>query len=222
MSECCDSTPCAPASGPGRWHRRALLLAWLTVGYNLVEGGVSIAFGLADDSVALWGFGLDSLVEVASALVILWRLRGDLQARAPERERRATLLIGMLFVLLSAVVMAGSLAQLIQRHHPATTLPGLVISVLSLSFMVFLWRAKLRAARALDSAALASDAACSLACLQLSTVLFAGSLLFWAWPALAWVDAAAGMGLALLVAREGIQGIRAASHPDFSGGCGCH
>jgi len=221
MSDACAEN-CCNSSAKGRWQRRALVLAGITVGYNLLEGGVSIAFGLADDSVALWGFGLDSLVEVASALVVLWRLRGDLQARAAERERRATLAIGGLFLILAAIVTWGSLAQLIHRHHPATTLPGMVIAGLSLSFMVFLWRSKLRVARALDSAALASDAACSLACIQLSAVLFAGSLLFWAVPSLGWVDGVAGLGLALLIAREGLQGIHAARQPDFSGGCGCH
>lgn len=221
MSDACSES-CCSSSANTRWHRRALALAWITVGYNLVEGGVSIAFGVADDSVALWGFGLDSLVEVASALVVLWRLRGDLLAKATERERHATLTIGGLFLLLAATVAWGSLTQLIQRHHPDTTLPGMVIAALSLSFMVFLWRAKLRVSRELDSAALASDAACSLACIQLSAVLFVGSLLYWARPALGWVDAAAGLGLALLIAREGIQGIRAARRPDFSGGCGCH
>lgn len=221
MSDDCHDACCASSSEKNKWRRRALLLAWITVAYNLVEGGVSIAFGVGDDSVALWGFGLDSLVEVASALVVLWRLR-DLQARATERERHATLAIGGLFLLLAAIVTWGSITQLYQRHHPSTTLPGLIISVLSLSFMVFLWRSKLRVARALDSSALASDAACSLACIQLSAVLFVGSLLFWAMPSLGWVDAVAGLGLALLIAREGLEGIRAALHPDFNGGCGCH
>jgi divalent metal cation (Fe/Co/Zn/Cd) transporter len=211
---------CSPAIDP-RWHRRALLLAWLTVAYNLIEGGVSIAFGVAEDSVALWGFGFDSLVEVASALVVLWRLR-DLRGRATERERRATLLIGGLFLVLGAAIAWSSGWQLFHHEHPGTTLPGLVISALSLSFMVFLWRAKLGVAKALDSSALASDAACSLACIQLSTVLFVGSLIYWAAPALWWVDATAGLALTLLIVREGIEGIRAARRPDFSGGCGCH
>lgn len=205
-----------------RWRSRALLLAWLTVAYNLLEGGASIAFGVAEESVALWGFGLDSLVEVGSALVVLWRLRGDLQARATERERRATLAIGSLFLVLALCVAAGSLHQLLAREHPATTLPGLVIALLSLSFMVFLWRAKLRAARALDSAALRSDAACSLACIQLSGVLMAGSLVYLAFPALWWADAGAALLLAGLIAREGLEGIRAARRPGFTGGCGCH
>ncbi len=221
MTQACSS-PTSDPQPTASWRQRALLLAWLTVGYNLLEGGVSIAFGVAEESVALWGFGLDSLVEVGSALVVLWRLRGDLQARATERERRATRVIGALFLLLAASVTAGSVHQLAAREHPDTTLPGLVIAALSLSFMVFLWRAKLRTARALDSATLRSDAACSLACIQLSAVLFLGSLLFLAVPALWWADAVAGLALAGLIAREGWEGIRAARHPDFTGGCGCH
>lgn len=221
MSQACSQSPPDPSS-VNHWRSRALLLAWLTVGYNLLEGGISIAFGVAEESVALWGFGLDSLVEVGSALVVLWRLRGDLQARATERERRATLLIGGLFLVLALSVAGGSLHQLLAREHPDTTLPGVVIAALSLSFMVFLWRAKLRAARALDSAALRSDAACSLACIQLSGVLMAGSVVFMVFPALWWADAAAGLLLACLIAREGLEGIRAARRPDFTGGCGCH
>ena len=107
------------------------------------------------------------------------------------------------------------------RHHPPTTVPGLVISALSLACMVFLWRAKRQAAQALDSATLEADAACSLACIQLSTVLFAGSLLFLLLPGLWWVDAAAALGLALLIGREGLGMVRAARSAAFTGGCGC-
>jgi divalent metal cation (Fe/Co/Zn/Cd) transporter len=87
--------------------------------------------------------------------------------------------------------------------------------------MAYLWRAKLGAARALDSAALAADAACSRACIQLSVVLFAGSLLFLLFPALWWVDGAAALGLALLIGKEGLGMIRAARSRGFTGGCGC-
>lgn len=200
------------------WRRRALWLSGLTIAYNLAEGLVSMAFGWTDDSVALFGFGADSFIEVASALLVLWKLldHGDL-----ERERKATRSIGWLFVLLTAGVAAGALLQLITRRHPPTTVPGLVISALSLSFMGFLWRAKLQAAKALDSAALEADAACSRACIQLSLVLFAGSLVFLLLPALWWVDAVAALGLALLIGKEGLGMIRAARSAAFTGGCGC-
>ncbi|WP_243288120.1 cation transporter [Geothrix terrae] len=204
-------------SGPD-WRRRALWLAGFTIAYNLVEGLVSMAFGWADDSVALFGFGADSFIEVASALLVLWKLldHGNL-----ERERKATLGIGRLFLFLAAGIAGGAVLQLTARAHPPTTVPGLVISALSLAFMVFLWRAKLRAAQALDSATVAADAACSLACIQLSVVLFAGSLLFLIAPALWWVDAAAALGLAFLIGKEGLGMTRAAKSSCFTGGCGC-
>jgi hypothetical protein len=201
-----------------QWRRRALWLSALTIAYNLVEGLVSMAFGWADDSIALFGFGADSFIEVASALLVFWKLldHGDL-----ARERKATLGIGGLFLALAAGIAGGALLQLAARRHPPTTLPGLIISALSLAFMVFLWRAKRAAARALDSATLEADAACSLACIQLSTVLFAGSLLFLITPALWWVDAAAALALAALIGREGLAMVRAARSAAFTGGCGC-
>jgi len=203
---------------PGDWRRRALWLSCLTIAYNLLEGLVSVAFGWADDSVALFGFGADSFIEVASALLVLWKLldHGNL-----ARERTATQRIGWLFLGLALGIAGGALLQLAAQRHPPTTLPGLIIAMLSLSFMAFLWRAKRKAARALDSATLEADAACSLACIQLSAVLFAGSLLFLLAPDLWWVDAAAAFGLALLIGKEGLGMIRAARSAAFTGGCGC-
>jgi divalent metal cation (Fe/Co/Zn/Cd) transporter len=201
-----------------QWRRRALVLAGLTIAFNLAEGLVSMAFGWADDSIALFGFGADSFIEVASAFLVLWKLldHGNLQ-----RERKATLGMGWLFLGLAGGIAGGALLQITAHRHPPTTVPGLVISVLSLSFMAFLWRAKLGAAKALDSAALEADATCSLACIQLSGVLFVGSLLYLLVPALWWLDAAAALGLTLLIGKEGVAMIRAARSEAFTGGCGC-
>jgi len=204
------------------WIRYAKLLAGFTILYNLVEGLVAMGFGLSDDSVALFGFGADSFIEVFSALLVLWRLRGGDGREALARERKATKGIGTLFLTLAAGIAGGSLLQLAGRRHPETTLPGLVIAALSLGFMVFLWQMKRAAAAALDSRALEGDAACSLACVQLSAILFAGSLLFLLRPALWWVDAAAALALALFIAREGWTMRQAAAREDFDGGCGCH
>jgi divalent metal cation (Fe/Co/Zn/Cd) transporter len=203
---------------PVQWRHRALWLSGLTIAYNLAEGIVSMAFGWVDDSIALFGFGADSFIEVASALLVLWKLldHGNL-----ARERKATKGIGWLFLFLAAGIAGGAILQLVTQRHPPTTVPGLVISILSLSFMVFLWRAKLHTAKGLDSSTVAADAACSLACIQLSMVLFAGSLLFLLAPSLWWVDAAAALGLALLIGREGFNMIRAARSEGFTGGCGC-
>ncbi len=214
----------APRVDVALWLRRAQLLAWLTIGYNLVEGLVAMGFGVAEESVALFGFGFDSFVEVASAVLVLWRLRGESgQAKGIplERERRATLTIGGLFLLLAVSTAAVSALQLWSRSHPTTTLPGLIIAVLSLSFMFFLWSAKKRTAAVLGSATLESDAACSLACIQLSSVLLVGSLLFAIAPGLWWADAVAALLLSVLIGREGWQTVRHARSETFTGGCGC-
>lgn len=208
-----------------RWRAYARFLAVFTVVYNLVEGLVSMGFGWADDSIALFGFGADSFIEVGSALIVLWRVAKDESGCAATRlkkERRATLAIGVLFLLLALGTALGASLQLKAGSHPDTTLPGLVVSILSLLFMIWLWRSKLHAARALDSRSLEGDAACSLVCLQLSSVLFLGSLLFAFRPSLWWADAVAALILAVLIVREGAGAIRAALRPDFSGGCGCH
>lgn len=203
---------------------RAILLSWFTIAYNLIEGVVSIHFGVSDDSMALAGFGADSFIEVFSAMLVLWRFRSEEGVGAGlsiDRERRATLGIGGLFVLLALVTAAGASAQLRKGGHPSTTMPGLVISAASLGFMFFLWSAKTRVAKQLDSCTVLKDADCSLACIKLSVVLFAGSLLFLTIPALWWSDAAAAIVLALFIAWEGIGTIRAALKPGFAGGCGC-
>lgn len=208
-----------------RWQTYARFLAIFTVVYNLAEGLVSMGFGWADASMALFGFGADSFIEVGSALIVLWRLTGSEGGCAATRlrkERRATLGIGILFVLLALGTALGAALQLRAHHHPDTTLPGLIVSALSLLFMIWLWRSKLHAARILDSRSLEGDAACSLVCIQLSVVLFLGSLLFVLLPSLWWADAVAALILAGFIAREGIEAIRATLRPDFSGGCGCH
>jgi divalent metal cation (Fe/Co/Zn/Cd) transporter len=211
------------ALAPVDWTSRALWLARATVAWNVVEGLVAMGLGVAEESVALFGFGVDSWVEVASASVVLWKLtrRPGCATAARERERRATRWISALFLVLAAGTAIGATLQLAAGGHPESSVPSLVVSVASLSFMVFLWRAKLAAATALDSRTLAMDAACSRACIALSAVLLAGSLVFALFPALWWADAAAALGLAALIGREGWEGWRAAKKADFSGGCGC-
>lgn len=204
------------------WSARARTLAVATMLYNALEGVVSMGFGISEESVALLGFGVDSWVEVGSAAIVYWKLtRTGCASTARERERVATRWIGRLFLVLALGTAAGAALQIASGGHPESTLPGVVISLLSLSFMVFLWRAKLRVAEALNSRTLAMDAACSRACIQLSAVLLAGSAVYALAPALWWADAAAALVLALFIGREGWEATEATKKADFSGGCGC-
>lgn len=205
--------------------QKAKWLAYFTIGYNLLEGVISIALGLKEESFALAGFGVDSLVEVASAVLVVWRLRSDFDRESIislASEKKATFGIGGLFLILALITATAAVVQLVESKHPDSTIPGILVSIVSLSFMFFLWKAKLNVAKALDSKTLAADAACSLACIQLSGVLLAGSLVFWLAPSLWWADAVAALGISILVTKEGWETILASRKEDFQGGCGCH
>jgi len=216
--------PLASASRP-EWVAYARWLAALSIAFNLLEGMVSMGFGWADGSLSLFGFGADSCIEVGSALLILWRLRAGAAGPASEqlrRERLAARGIGWLLLALALGTAAGAALQLAGRRHPETTWPGLAVSVLSTACMVFLWSGKARAGKALASGAVLADAACSLACIQLSAVLFAGSLAYVLAPGLWWADAGAALALSGFFAKEGLATLRSAGKPGFEGGCGCH
>lgn len=205
--------------------KTAKWLAYFTVIYNLLEGIISIYFGLNNESFALAGFGVDSLIEVGSALLVIWRLKSDFDHGSPmslQAEKKATLGIGILFVLLALLTGVAAATQLLQHHHPDSTIPGVIVSLISLSFMFYLWKAKLRVARELDSKTLEADASCSLACIKLSFILFIGSLLYWQFPLLWWADSAATIGLSVLIFREGWESIQNSRKENFTGGCGCH
>lgn len=207
-----------------KWVSRAIRLSYFTIAYNLIEGLIAIGFGVSDDSISLAGFGVDSLTEVASAVLVLLRFRNEShlsESLSKDRERKATAGIGAIFLLLSLTILTASLFQLQSGSHPSSTVPGVIISCISLSFMFYLWSAKKKVAQALNSATVMKDADCSRACIQLSVILFLGSILFFVFPSLWWVDASAGILLAGFIAKEGWETIQAARHPEFSGGCGC-
>jgi len=148
----------------------------------------------------------------------MWRLTGG---ENQGREKRATLVIGLLLMTLALTTVAASTVQLVSGSHPDTTLPGVIIAGISLSFMYALWRAKREVAEALNDAALRADAACSRGCLELSVVLLAGSLLYAFVPTLWWADSIAALVLACLIAREGVGAIRASQKPEVTGCGGC-
>jgi divalent metal cation (Fe/Co/Zn/Cd) transporter len=207
----------------GKWVRWVIALSIFTIAYNLAEGAVAIYFGINDEAMALFGFGVDSLLEAASALLVIWRFKKEFESSEKEmkRERIANIGIGILYLILTASIVLTSASQLLSKTHPVTTFPGIIISLVSLSFMFMLWKAKLRAADALQSKTVRNDAGCSLACIKLSFILFAGSVLFFYFPALWWIDSASALLLAYFIGKEGWE-IVGSKGDESCSGCGCH
>jgi cation diffusion facilitator family transporter len=170
-------------------HRRAVWLEYFTVGWNVIEGVVAIAAGLLAGSVALIGFGVDSSIEVISAIGLLWRLRkaGPDATVAEESgaERRALYVVAATFFLLAAYITYEAVNSLLGQEEPDRSTVGLVLSVLSLVIMPALAYMKQRTGREMDSRALVADAAETWVCSYLSLALLAGvglyALFGWWW-----------------------------------------
>lgn len=205
------------------WIQKALMLSWFTIAYNFVEGVVATWFGLSEESFALFGFGVDSFIELASAILVIWRFSREAklsESHQRNREKFSSIGIGTLFILLASVTTVFSTIQLWNRSHPLTTVPGLIVSILSLCIMVFLWRSKLQVAEKLNSSVMRSDAGCTLACIKLSGILFAGSLLYLLFPPLWWIDALSAIVLSGFIGWEGKEIIEH-SWKSRDGGCSC-
>src|SRR5215212_371774 len=207
--------------------RRAQLLAGASVAYNLVEAVIAVTAGLLAGSVALVGFGLDSVVEVSSGLIILWQFRH----RLPEsRERQALRLMAFSFFALAAYVTVESARALFLGGEPAPSPVGIGLAIASLIVMPFLSWAQRRTGRALGSHAVVADSTQTLLCTYLSAVLLVGLVLN-ATLGWGWADPIAGLVIAAVAIREGSEawtgeGCCAPGPPSedaegLTGGCGC-
>ena len=185
--------------------RRGRVLEYLTVGWNTVEAVVSIGAGLLAGSVALVGFGVDSVIESASGVVLLWRLRDG--ARGEERERLALRLVGVSFLLLAAYVGFDAVKSLVLREPPEASYVGVAVAALSLVVMPLLARAKRRVAAGLGSRAMQADSRQTDICAYLSAILLGGLLLnalFGWW----WADPVAALLMTPVIVREGVESLR--------------
>lgn len=202
----------APASAPrNELLGRGLLLEYVTVGWNVLEGLIAIGAGMASGSVALVGFGLDSFVESISGGVLIWRLREERAGAGEERvehvERRAELLVGIAFLLLAAWVGFEAVRSLIAGEAPGISLVGIVLTTVSIAVMLWLARAKRDVGEALGSRALIADSKQTQACWYLSAVTLAGlvaNALFGWW----WADPLAALGITALLVHEGFEAVR--------------
>jgi divalent metal cation (Fe/Co/Zn/Cd) transporter len=182
-----------------RLGRRAQLLAGASVAYNTIEAVIAILAGAVAGSVALIGFGLDSIVEVSSGLIILWQFRH----RLPEsREQQALRLIALSFFGLAAYVTFESVRALVTRAEPEASPLGIGLAVASLLVMPFLSWAQRRTGRALHSTTVVADSTQTLLCTYMSAVLL-GGLVLNATLGWYWADPAAGLVIAGIALKEG-------------------
>lgn len=190
--------------------RRAVRLAWFTIGYNVFEGVVAVSAGQAASALSLLGFGLDSGIEVAAAAVVLARLRAELRGAEPDEagERRALRFIAVTFFALAGYVTVEGVHQLLVGQRPDSSVVGIAITGLSLLVMPALAAFKHRTGTALGSRLVVADAAETRLCALLSASTFAG-LLGFALLGWTWLDPVAGFvvaGFAVMEGREAWEG----------------
>ncbi|MBA3989485.1 MAG: cation transporter [Propionibacteriales bacterium] len=193
-----------------RLGRRTQLLAGASVAYNLVEAVIAVTAGLIAGSVALVGFGLDSTVEVASGLIIVWQFR---HAMPETRERQALRLMALAFFALGAYVAVESVRALVGGSEPDPSPVGITLAAVSLLIMPFLSWAQRRTGRALGSRTVVADSTQTLLCTYLSAVLLVGLVLN-ATLGWSWADPVAGLVIAAVAVREGLDAWRGE-------GCAC-
>ncbi len=193
-----------------RLQRKALLLEYFTVGYNILEGVVSVVAGLLAGSIALVGFGLDSAIESISGGVLIWRLKahGTISEKEEERiEKRAVKLVGYSFFILGGYVLIESVRKLYYAEAPEPSMLGIIIAVLSLIIMPVLASAKLKIGKEAQSKSLVADSKQTYICAMLSAALLVGLLLnylFGLW----WADPAAALVIVALIFKEGFEALR--------------
>jgi divalent metal cation (Fe/Co/Zn/Cd) transporter len=185
----------------GTLVRRARLLAWLGIGWHAVEATIAVAAGLAASSIALIGFGADSVIESAAGLILIWRFTGD-RAGSERAEQRAQRLIGAAFFLIAAYVTVEATRTLITAEHPEASWVGVGLAAVTLAIMPPLAAAKARVGEQLASSATKSEGRQNLLCAYLSAGLLVGlsaNALFGIW----WADPAVALLIAAVAVNEG-------------------
>ncbi len=205
---------------PDRLYRIAFFLSLFTIAANILEGLVSMALGAQDETLALFGFGVDSFIEVISAVGIaqmilrIWRNPNSPRSRFEVTALRIT---GAAFFLLAAGLVLGAAVTFLAARAPESTLWGVVISLISISVMTGLVLAKRSVGKRLISAPILADANCTLVCIYMSVILLASSVLF-ELTGLGFLDGLGALGLAVFSFREGRESFEKARGRECEGG----
>ena len=198
-------TTTAQVSRQKRFYQYALWLAFFTIFYNTIEGLVSVYFGEHDQTLTLFGFGIDSFIEVISGIGIMamvLRIRQNPETARGQFERSALRVTGWSFYLLAGGLFINSIYNLFIHHKPASTLSGTVISLISIAVMWALVTGKRTVGRTLDSEPILADANCTMVCIYMSVVLLASSLIYQL-TGFGFVDSLGAIGLIYFSISEG-------------------
>jgi divalent metal cation (Fe/Co/Zn/Cd) transporter len=204
-----------------RYYRYALLLGIFTVVYNLGEGVLSVLFGVQDETLSLFGFGVDSFIECLSGagiIAMILRIRKNPEIPKGRFEKLALRITGTSFYLLAAGLLAMALFNIYIGHQPKTTRVGVIISLVSIAAMWGLVALKRRVGRALNSAPILADANCTKVCIYMSVVLLAASGLYALWG-IGYVDSLGALGLIYFAVQEGREAFEKARGVEA---CACH
>jgi divalent metal cation (Fe/Co/Zn/Cd) transporter len=194
-------------------YRKALRLEYFTLAYNIAEAVTSIVFGNLAGSIALIGFGLDSIVESLSGLILIWRLKKHRESSEEDEEkieRRAERFVAVTFFLLGSYILFESVGKLVEGEVPGPSVPGIAIALLSMTIMPIIARKKYDLGVAIKSRALIADSKETLACALLSVALLVGlgaNYVFGFWQA----DPIVGLLIVAFLFREGWEGWKKSS-----------
>ena len=200
--------------------RAAFWLGIFTIIYNLAEGLIATAFGFQDETIALFGFGVDSFIEMISGIGIVYmvtRIEKNPHSHRSDFERTALRVTGWSFYFLVAGLLVSAAASIYLGQHPVTTFWGIIISLISIIVMVFLLIGKIRVGKQLQSDAILADASCTKVCIYMSLLLLASSGIYY-FTQFAYADAIGTLGLAWFSFREGKECFEKASSDKL---CSC-
>lgn len=186
-------------------YKRAYILSLFTIFYNIIEGLISMILGYFDETLVLFGFGVDSFIEVLSGLgiaIMITRIRKNPESEISLPEVAALRITGASFYLLSAGLLAGIIINLASGHKPETTFWGVIISVISIIVMIWLMQAKMKTGKELGSEAIIADANCTKVCVYMSLVLLISSLIY-EFTGFAYADSIGAAGLVYFSFTEG-------------------
>jgi len=186
-------------------YKQAYQLSLFTIFYNVIEGVISMFMGYEDATLTLFGFGVDSFIEVMSGIgiaVMVLRIRQNPDSPKSGFEIKALKITGTAFYLLSAGLIVGIIYNIINHHKPETTMWGVIISIVSIAVMVWLMNAKMKVGKQLNSSAIIADSNCTKVCVYMSLVLLVSSVIY-EFTGFAYADVIGTSGLIYFSITEG-------------------